>query len=81
MSVKLLTEHHLRVLSIRGGRTDSSESTLVKMPNYGKYHAAPPLQNCSDGGRWSVIMAFPGHAHVLFLFMVFVFFLFVFGIN
>ena len=30
MSVKLLTEHHLEFLSLTGGCTGSSESTLVK---------------------------------------------------
>ena len=30
MSVKLLTEHYLEFLSLKGGCTDSSESTLVK---------------------------------------------------
>ena len=33
MSVKLLTEHHLEFLSLKGGNTGSSESTLVKMPH------------------------------------------------
>ena len=34
MSVKLLTEHCLRFLSLKGGcSTGSSESTLVKMPH------------------------------------------------
>ena len=33
MIVKLLTEHHLEFLSLKGGRTGSSESTLVKMPS------------------------------------------------
>ena len=33
MSVKLLTEHYLELLSFKGGCTDSSESTLVKMPH------------------------------------------------
>ena len=33
MSVNLLTEHHLRFLSLKGGYTGSSESTLVKMPH------------------------------------------------
>ena len=32
-SVKLLTEHNLEVLSLKGGCTDSSESSLVKMPH------------------------------------------------
>ena len=31
MSVKLLTEHDLALLSLKGGCTGSSESTLVKM--------------------------------------------------
>ena len=33
MIVKLLTEHHLEFLNLKGGCTDSSESTLVKMPH------------------------------------------------
>ena len=33
MSVKLLTEHHLEFLSLKGGCTGSSESTHVKMPH------------------------------------------------
>ena len=33
MIVKLLTEHHLEFLSLKGDCTGSSESTLVKMSN------------------------------------------------
>ena len=33
MSVKLLTEHRLEFVSLKGGCTCSSESTLVKMPH------------------------------------------------
>ena len=33
MSVKLLTEHHLEFLILKGGCTGSSESTQVKMPH------------------------------------------------
>ena len=33
MSVKLLTEHPLECVSLKGGYTGSSESTLVKMPH------------------------------------------------
>ena len=40
MSVKLLTEHHLAFLSLKGGCRGSSESTLVIMSNYWKSHAA-----------------------------------------
>ena len=39
MIVKLLTEHHLEILSFKGGCTGSSESTLVKMPHCWKSHA------------------------------------------
>ena len=38
MSVKLLTENHLEFLSLKGGCTRSSESTLVKMPHCWKSH-------------------------------------------
>ena len=34
MTVKLLTEHHLRFFNLKGGCTGSSESTLVKMPHF-----------------------------------------------
>ena len=33
MSVKLLTEHHLKFLSLNRGNTGLSESALVKMPH------------------------------------------------
>ena len=36
MTVKLLTEQHLEFLSLKGGCTGLSESTLVKMPHYWK---------------------------------------------
>ena len=39
MSFKLLTEHHLEFLSLKGGCVGSSGSTLVKMTNYWKPHA------------------------------------------
>ena len=38
MTVKLLTEPHLGCLSLKGGYTCSSESTLVKMPHCLKSH-------------------------------------------
>ena len=40
LSVKLLTEHHLEFLSLKGGCRGSSKSTLVKMSNCWKSHAA-----------------------------------------
>ena len=39
MIVRLLAEHHLEVLSLTGGCTGTSESTLVKMSNCWKSHA------------------------------------------
>ena len=44
MIVKLLTEHHLGFLSLKRGCTASPESTLVKMSNCWKSHAA--AQKC-----------------------------------
>ena len=41
MSLKLMTEHHLEFLSLNGGCTGSSESTLVKMPHCWKSHVTP----------------------------------------
>ena len=43
MSVKLLTEHLLEVLSLKGGCTGSSDPTPVKMSNCWKSHAAAHL--------------------------------------
>ena len=39
MIVKLLTEHHLGFLSLKGGCRGSSESTHVKTPHCWKSHA------------------------------------------
>ena len=41
LTVKLLTEHHLEFLSLKGGCTGSSESTHVKMPHCWKSHVTP----------------------------------------
>ena len=43
MIVKLLTEHHLEFLSLKGGCIGSSESTLAKMSNCWKSHAVAHL--------------------------------------
>ena len=37
MIVKLLTEHHLEFLSLKGGCRGSLESTLVTMPHCGNH--------------------------------------------
>ena len=47
MSVKLLTEHHLEFLCLKGGCTGLSESTLVKMPHCWKSHVAAQLFLCA----------------------------------
>ena len=43
MTVKLLIEHHLEFLSLIGGCTGSSESTLVKMPHCWKSHVVAQM--------------------------------------
>ena len=43
MTVELLTEQYLELLSLKGGCIGSSESTLVKMPQGGKSHVAANL--------------------------------------
>ena len=48
MTVKLLTGHHLEFLSLKGGCTGSSESTLVKMPHCWKSHVTAHL--CTERG-------------------------------
>ena len=45
MIVKLLTEHHLEFLSLKGCCTGSSESTHVKMPYCWKSHATAQLKD------------------------------------
>ena len=53
MIVKLLPEHHLEILSLKGGCTGSSESTLVKMPHCWKSHVVAHI-SLADG---SLILA------------------------
>ena len=52
MSVKLLTEHYLEFLSLKGDCTCSCESTLVKMPHCWESHVAAQLclRSCADPG-------------------------------
>ena len=45
MSVKLLTEHYLEFLRLKGGCTGSSESTLVKMPHCWKSHVMAQISD------------------------------------
>ena len=44
ISFKLLTEHYLGFLSVKGGCTGASESTLIKMPYCWKSHVTAHLQ-------------------------------------
>ena len=56
MIVKLLTEHHLEFLSLKGGCPGTSESTNVKMPHCWKSHALAQLvfecEHCVDLIVW-----------------------------
>ena len=55
MTVKLLTEHNLEFLSLKGGRTGSSEYTLVKMPLFLKSHVmAPVLFSSVYGSKYQI---------------------------
>ena len=56
MCVKLLTEHGLEFVSLKGGCTGSSESTLVKMPHYWKSHVAAQFMS-----RW---VRYAGYIHI-----------------
>ena len=44
MSVRLLTEHHLEFLSLKGGCIGSYESTFVKLPHCWKSHGRAHLK-------------------------------------
>ena len=46
MIVKLLTEHHLEFLCLKGGCPGSSECTLIKMQHCWKYHDAAQMLLC-----------------------------------
>ena len=45
MIIKLMAEHHLEFLSLKGGCRGSSESTLVKMSNCWKSHVVAQIGN------------------------------------
>ena len=55
LSVKLLTKHHLEFLSLKGGCTGSSESTLVKMPHCWKSYSNGPFGSPGVSGRPSAL--------------------------
>ena len=49
MIVKLLTEHHLEFLSLKGGCRGSPESTHVKMSHCWKSHVMAQLSSQKEG--------------------------------
>ena len=79
MSVKLLTEHHLEFLSLKGGCTGSSESTLVKMPhcwlNYNTSANSKRKEMCHTEARNSIGLN-RSHEQLTLWFMRFFYFLF-----
>ena len=51
MIVKLLTEHHLEFLSLKGGCRGSSESTIVQLldiPCHGSFGKPMPIRTTSN---------------------------------
>ena len=50
MTLKLLTEHDLDFLSLKGGCTGSSEFTLVNMPHCWKSHVAAHMIVAKQAG-------------------------------
>ena len=55
MIVKLMTEHHLEFLSLKGGCRGSSESSNIKMPHCWKTHATAHIitdQRGRDTDHW-----------------------------
>ena len=59
MTIKLLTEHHLEFLGLKGGCTGSYESTLVKMPHCWKSHAMAQLFKVNTMSWLDVFHKFP----------------------
>ena len=59
MIVKLLTEHHLEFLSLKGGCRGSSDSTLVKMPHCWKSHVLANLLVKNLKGKSNVSIISP----------------------
>ena len=56
MSGKLVTEHHLELLCLKGGCIYLSESTLVKMPYCWKLHVAAHI--CGFNNRTIILSNF-----------------------
>ena len=58
MTVKLLTDHHLKFLSLKGGCTGLYESTLVKMPHCWKSHVTAQLYDVIYVPRFGTLSFF-----------------------
>ena len=63
MIVKLLTEHHLEFLSLKGGCKGSSESTHVKILHCWKSHALAQLLSQPFAKRRIRCLRHTGHGH------------------
>ena len=74
MTVKLLTEHHLEFLRLKGGYIGSSESTIVKMPHCWKSHVTAKLFDVIYPAAWAITpgvgLVVPGVKEINFLNMV-----------
>ena len=57
----LLTDNHLEFLSLKGGCTCSSKSTLVKMPHCWKSHVTGRVCMCAINFKFGDLHLFPGH--------------------
>ena len=59
MIVKLLAEHHLEFLRLKGGCTGSSASTLVKESNCWKSHAAAQIYLLTSSYVFGICVKYP----------------------
>ena len=67
MIVKLLTEHHLEFLSLKGGWTRSPESTLVKTPHCWTFHVTAQIIVHIKSFRQCDCIVCWSHGHLLAL--------------
>ena len=55
MSVKLLTEHHLEFLGLKGECTNLSESTLFKLSHCWKSHVVAQMKKTTTTGKNEIV--------------------------
>ena len=55
MTVKLLTEHHLEFLSLKGGCIGSSESNHAKMPHCWKSHVTAHIIKSNNNNNNKIL--------------------------